>query len=142
MAYPITVSEFKTFFAKDFDYGTEPEQVSDSEITRAMTEASMNFNEALFDTQDEKKLIFSYLTAYYLVVDINNANAQGAGNNGGLVTYRQVRNVAESFKVPKWIEESPMFSMFSQNGYGLKYLTMIYPYLIGNVGIVPGRTLP
>ena len=142
MAYPITVSEFKTFFAKDFDYGTEPDQVSDSEITRAMTEASMNFNEALFDTQDEKKLIFSYLTAYYLVIDINNANAQGAGNNGGLVTYRQVRNVAESFKVPKWIEESPMFSMFSQNGYGLKYLTMIYPYLIGNVGIVPGRTLP
>lgn len=142
MAYPITVSEFKTFFAKDFDYGTEPDQVSDSEITRAMTEASMNFNEALFDTQDEKKLIFSYLTAYYLVIDINNANAQGAGNNGGLVTYRQVRNVAESFKVPKWIEESPMFSMFSQNGYGLKYLTMIYPYLIGNVRIVPGRTLP
>jgi hypothetical protein len=142
MTYPITVSEFKTFFAKDFDYGTEPDQVSDSEITRAMTEASMNFNEALFDTQDEKKLIFSYLTAYYLVIDINNANTQGASNNGGLVTYQQVRNVAESFKVPKWIEESPMFSMFSQNGYGLKYLTMIYPYLIGNVGIVPGRTLP
>jgi hypothetical protein len=142
MTYPITVSEFKTFFAKDFDYGTEPDQVSDSEITRAMTEASMNFNEALFDTDDEKKLIFSYLTAYYLVIDINNANTQGASNNGGLVTYQQVRNVAESFKVPKWIEESPMFSMFSQNGYGLKYLTMIYPYLIGNVRIVPGRTLP
>ena len=142
MGYPITIEEFKQFFSKDFEYGTEPDQVSDAEIARAMTEAKMNFNEGMFQDTDEKKLIFSYLTAYYLVVDINNANTQGASNNGGLLTYRQVRNVAESFKVPKWVEESPMFSQFSQNGYGLKYLTMIYPYLIGNVGIVGGATLP
>lgn len=142
MGYPITIEEFKQFFSKDFEYGTEQDQVSDAEIARAMTEAKMNFNEGMFQDDDEKKLIFSYLTAYYLVVDINNANTQGASNNGGLLTYRQVRNVAESFKVPKWVEESPMFSQFSQNGYGLKYLTMIYPYLIGNVGIVGGATLP
>lgn len=142
MGYPITIEEFKQFFSKDFEYGTEQDQVSDAEIARAMTEAKMNFNEDMFQDDDEKKLIFSYLTAYYLVVDINNANTQGASNNGGLLTYRQVRNVAESFKVPKWVEESPMFSQFSQNGYGLKYLTMIYPYLIGNVGIVGGATLP
>lgn len=142
MGYPITIDEFKTFFAKDFDYGTEITQVSDVDISKAMVEAGMNFNEKLFDCVEEKKIIFSYLTAYYLVVDINNANTQGASNNGGLLTYRQVRNVAESFKVPKWVEESPMFSQFSQNGYGLKYLTMIYPYLIGNVGIVGGATLP
>lgn len=140
--FPITIEEFKTTFAKDFDYGTEPDQVSDADIARAMTEAKMNFNEGLFDNADEKKLIFSYLVAYYLVVDINNANTQGASNNGGLLTYRQVRNVAESFKVPKWVEENPMFSMFAQNGYGLKYLTMMYPYLIGRVGIVGGATLP
>ncbi len=140
--FPITIEEFKTTFAKDFVYGTEQDQVSDADIARAMTEAKMNFNEEMFDNEDEKKLIFSYLVAYYLVVDINNANTQGATNNGGLLTYRQVRNVAESFKVPKWIEENPMFSMFAQNGYGIKYLTMIYPYLIGRVGIVGGATLP
>ena len=77
-----------------------------------------------------------------MVVDINNANTQGASNNGGLVTYRQVRNVAESFKVPNWVSENPMLSQFAQNGYGLKYITMIYPYLIGNMGVVPGATLP
>ena len=140
--FEITPAQFKEFFVKDFVYGTGQDQVSDNDITRAISEAKMNFNESLFDTDDEKKIIFLYLTAYYLVVDINNINTQGASNNGGLVTYKQVRNVAESFKVPKWIEESPMYSMFSQNGYGLKYLIMIYPYLIGNVGIVPGRTLP
>jgi len=140
--FEITPAQFKEFFVKDFVYGTGQDQVSDNDITRAISEAKMNFNESLFDTDDEKKIIFLYLTAYYLVVDINNINTQGVSNNGGLVTYKQVRNVAESFKVPKWIEESPMYSMFSQNGYGLKYLTMIYPYLIGNVGIVPGRTLP
>lgn len=142
MDFPITIAEFKTFFAKDFEYGSEPEQVSDADISRAMTEASMNFNGDIFDTEEERKLIFSYLVAYYLVVDINNANTQGASNNGGLVTYRQVRNVSESFKVPKWVEENPMISMFAQNGYGLKYITMVYPYLIGRVGIAPGRTLP
>lgn len=142
MGYPITIDDFKTFFAKDFDYGTDITQVSDADIAKAMVEAGMNFNEKLFDCIEEKKLIFSYLTAYYLVVDINNTNTQGASNNGGLVTYRQVRNVAESFKVPKWVEENPMLSQFAQNGYGLKYITMIYPYLIGNMGVVPGATLP
>lgn len=140
--YSITIEDFKTFFVKDFVYGTEDGQVSDVDITRAMMEANMNFNEDMFDTDEDKKLILLYLTAYYLVVDMNNINTQGASNNGGLVTYRQVRNVAESFKVPKWIEENPMFSQFAQNGYGLKYITMMYPYLIGRVGIVGGATLP
>lgn len=142
MSFQITINDFKTFFVKDFVYGNEDGQVSDADITRAMMEANMNFNEDMFDTNEDKKLILLYLTAYYLVVDINNANTQGASNNGGLVTYRQVRNVAESFKVPKWIEENPMFSQFAQNGYGLKYLNMIYPYLIGRMTIVPGATLP
>ena len=142
MGYPITIEEFKEFFSKDFEYGTEDGQVSDAEIARAMAEAGMNYNEAILTECESKKIIFAYLTAYYLVVDINNANTQGTSNNGGLLTYRQVRNVAESFKVPKWVEENPMFSQFAQNGYGLKYLTMIYPYLIGNIGIVGGATLP
>lgn len=140
--FEITVAQFKEFFVKDFDYGNDDGKVSDSDIARAIIEAKMNFNEGLFDTDDDKKLIFLYLTAYYLVVDINNINTQGASNNGGLVTYRQVRNVSESFKVPKWVEDNPMYSMFAQNGYGLKYLTMMYPYLIGRVGIVGGATLP
>lgn len=140
--YQVPIEDFKQFFAKDFDYGTEQDQVSDADIARAMVEASMNFNESMFDCGDQKRIIFLYLVAYYLTVDINNANTQGASNNGGLLTYRQVRNVAESFKVPKWVEENPMYSMFAQNGYGLKYLTMIQPYLIGRVGIVGGATLP
>ena len=74
--FEITVSEFKTFFAKDFDYGTGQDQVSDADIARAITEAKMNFNEGLFESNDEKKLILLYLTAYYLVVDINNINTQ------------------------------------------------------------------
>lgn len=142
MAYQISINDFKTFFNKDFVYGNEIDQVSDADISRAILEARMNFNEKLFDNDDEKKLIYLYLTAYYLVVDINNTNTQGASNNGGLVTYRQVRNVAESFKIPKWVEENPMLSQFAQNGYGLKYITMIYPYLIGNMGVVPGASLP
>lgn len=142
MSFQITTNDFKTFFVKDFNYGNEDGQVSDADIARAISEANMNFNENLFDSEEDKKLIYLYLTAYYLVVDINNINTQGSSNNGGLLTYRQVRNVAESFKVPKWIEENPMFSQFAQNGYGLKYLNMIYPYLVGPVGIVKGATLP
>lgn len=141
--FKITPEDFKEFFSKDFNFGDEKKsQVSDTDIERAILEAKMDFNEMLFDTDETKKLMYLYLTAYYLVVDINNRATKGATNNGGLLNFRQVRNVAESFKVPKWIEENPMFSMYAQNGYGLKYITMLQPYLVGQMFVVVGRTLP
>lgn len=141
MDYIITTDEFKTMFAKDFEYGSGEEQVSDSDITRAMTEASINFNKDLFDDLETQKVVFGYLTAYYLVFDQNNANTGGSGGIG-IRTSQTVRNVSESFAVPKWVLDNPMFSMYAQNGYGLKYISLIYPYLIGNVRVVPGATLP
>lgn len=142
MAYPISIAEFKTYFAKDFIYGSDNNQVSDNDISRAMSEASMNYNEDMFDDEETKKNIFYYLTAFYLVVDIDNASSQGGSGSSGIVSHRRVRNVEESFAVPQWALQNPLFSQFASNGYGRKYLNMIYPYLIGRVGVVPGASLP
>lgn len=142
MAYPISIAEFKTYFSKDFIYGSDSGQVSDNDITRAMSEADMNYNEGMFDDENTKKMIFYYLTAYYLVVDNENASSQGGSGNSGIVSHRRVRNVEETFAVPKWVLENPLFSQFAQNGYGRKYLNMIYPYLIGRITVVPGASLP
>ena len=117
MSYPITTSDFKAFFTRDFDFGNcgDPSKVSDQDIERAMDEASMNFNADVLPDDKTRRIIFSYLTAYYLKIDVDNASSNGASSNVGILTYRQARNVAESFKVPKWIEENPVFSQFSQN---------------------------
>lgn len=142
MAYPISIEEFKTYFAKDFIYGNDSGQVSDADISRAMSEADMNFNAGMFEDENTRKMIFYYLTAFYLVFDMENASSQGGSGSSGLVSHRRVRNVEESFAVPQWALKDPLFSQFASNGYGRKYLNMIYPYLIGRVSVVPGASLP
>lgn len=138
----IDAYSFKQFFKKDFEYGDQEGQVSDNDIDKAIQEAGVNFNQNLFDDRATQRLVMHYLSAFYLVFDINNTNTQGAGNGVGIKTSQAVRNVSESFAVPKWVLENPLFSIYAQNGYGLKYLSLIYPYLIGPIGVVPGATLP
>ena len=138
----INAFDFKEYFTKDFDYGDGEGQFSDEDISRAIQEADVNFNRNLFQDEATQSLVFKYLTAFYLVLDRNNQNTQGAGNGVGIRTSQAVRNVSESFAVPKWVLDNPLFSIYAQNGSGVKYLSLIYPYLIGPIGVVPGATLP
>lgn len=151
--YLITVEDFKSFFKKDFDYADNEESSSssdeidtsliyDSDIEKAMEEADAVFNESIFPDKKTAVLSFKYLTAYYLVLDQNNANSGGNGGGVGLLTSRHVRNVGESFAVPQWVLDNPLYSLYAQNGYGLKYLSLIMSRLVGVVSVVPGRTLP
>lgn len=107
----------------------------DSDIENAMAEARVNFNESLFG--DDAKMIFLYLTAYYLTVDFKNALGQ---NHAGVVTSKSVGSVSESYGVPQWMLKDKILGAYSQNGYGLKYLSLINPYLVGNVMLFRGAT--
>lgn len=107
----------------------------DSDIINAMAEARINFNETLFG--DDAKLVFLYLTAYYLTVDFQNALGQA---NAGIVTSKSVGSVSESYGIPQWMLQDRVLSAYTKNGYGLKYLSLIQPYLIGNVMFFPGAT--
>lgn len=108
----------------------------DSDILNAMAEAKVNFNEQLFNS-DDVKLIFLYLTAYYLTVDFQNALGQ---TNAGVVTSKSVGSVSESYGIPQWMLQDRILGAYARNGYGLKYLSLINPYLVGNVLFFQGAT--
>lgn len=110
----------------------------DSDIINAIAEASVNFNKGLFADCCTAKLVFLYLVAYYLTVDFQNAMSPMGG--GGLVQSKSVGSVSESYAIPQWMLNNPSYSMYAQNGYGRKYLSLIRPYLLGNIILSKGRT--
>lgn len=113
--------------------------VSDSDIERAFAEAKINFNEDLFEKSEDAEMIFYYLAAHYLVIDMNNANNGVRFGYMGIAQSRSVGSVSESYSIPQWLLNNPLYSMYALTGYGLKYLSLISPYLVGQIICVDGR---
>lgn len=109
----------------------------DNDILNAYNEAKVNFNESLFADEETAKMVFLYLAAHYLTIDFN--NAIGA-NNIGITTSKSVGSVSEGYTIPPYIQNNPALSAYANTGYGVKYGTLLYPYLIGNVMLFQGRT--
>lgn len=147
----IVVDDFKDFFVRDFQYAIasgetesiytcEKDYVMDSDITKAFAEATINFNEGLFGTDESLKITFLYLAAHYLVNDLQTAQ-QGAGSNGYFpVNSRSVGGVSESYSIPKWMIDDPILGLYATTRYGQKYISLIKPLLIGNVVVLEGAT--
>ena len=109
----------------------------DGDILEAFEEAKINFNEGLFADDSMALKAFLFLAAYYLTMDFMNA----LGNNQiGILTSKSVGSVSEGYSIPGWLLNNPMLSMYASNGYGIKYATLIKPYLTGNFFIVKGHT--
>lgn len=115
--------------------------VQDSDISRAFEEANGSFNIALFSDYNTAQLYFCYVAAHYLVMDIYNAqNALSMGFNG-MVASKSVGSVSESYGIPQWVMNSPLYGMFAQTGYGRKYLMHVIPLARASALIhTPGRT--
>ena len=109
----------------------------DSDIMDAFEEAGINFNGALFPDCLSRKKAFLYKAAHYLTVDFNNALGM---NQIGILTSKSVGSVSEGYSVPAWILNNPTLSMYASTGYGIKYCSLIKPYITGNFFIVKGRT--
>ena len=137
----VTVQDFKDLFT-EFPYEPSPpdyDYVTDEMITRAMLEAKVNFRADMFEDDETAKLLFLYLTAHYLVIDINNAMNPLALGFGGFTQSKSVGSVSESYAVPQWMLNNPQYSSFLQTGYGRKYISLIQPYLVGNIIFTAGR---
>ncbi len=149
MAYIIpSVADFKNYFTRDWPYDPavappyDLSKVQDSDITKAIAEASFNFNEELFSTQEQFTIGYLYLTAHYMVMDLR-ASAQGiAGQYSWLQSSKSVGSVAEGFTIPQRIQDIPSFAMLSKTNYGAKYLSLILPQMVGQMFSTPGRTSP
>ena len=107
----------------------------DSDILEAFAEAEINFNEGLFPDEATAKKVFLFLAAHYLTVDFNNAIGS---NQIGILTSKSVGSVSEGYSIPSWLLNNPVLSMYATTGYGIKYASLIKPYITGNVFIVRG----
>lgn len=147
----ITLDDFKSWFMRDFSYSTPigdttpiydcpKEYVTDSDITKAYTEASMNFNPGLFSTDAELKMCYLYLSAHYLVNDLQTSAAGVSSTGYFAVNSRSVGSVSESYTIPEWMMADPILGAFSTTRYGQKYLSLIKPLLVGNVTVYMGGT--
>lgn len=116
--------------------------VLDADISRAFQEAQFNLNQGLFASDAQITIGYMYLTAHYLVNDLRTAKAGIAAVAAFPVSSRTVGSVSESYDIPDAYKTSPIYSFYTQSAYGLKFLSLILPKLVGNVGVVAGWTNP
>ncbi len=143
---PATLDDFKKRFARDFKYGKGTDTVMDSDIANAMQDAMAVFNPGLFSVADGW-LGFLYVAAHYVRLNVEAAgglNAEGEGL-GVENQAEQVLSGAGAGGVnknyvdpPEWVKKSPLLQQLWLTTYGQKYVAMVQPKLVGNVGILAG----
>jgi hypothetical protein len=128
-----TTTDFKSYFTRDFPYGIANNTVLDTDIEKASVEAGVNFNEGLYEDQATYSVAYMYLTAHYLVMDLR-ASTQGiSGNFPWTESSKSVGSVSQSFDVPDFIKSNPMLAHFGKTYYGSKYISLVFPRMVGNI---------
>ena len=116
--------------------------IQDGDITRAFAEALVCFNQGLFGTDAQITLGYLYMTAHYLCNDIK-ASRGGINSSASFpVTARTVGSVSEAYAIPEAYTKNPIFAMYTQTPYGMKFLAMALPNITGNMAAVFGGAQP
>lgn len=112
--------------------------ILDSDIERAMGEAIFKFNHWLF-TEERGKIIFLYLTMFFLVYDRQMAASGMNGNSAaGPVIHRTVGKMSVSYAESKLFKNYPSYEFLSTNDYGRKAFNLMMPYLRGGIVLLHG----
>lgn len=144
MAFTIpTVADFKAQFVRDFPYAqtgdaANADYVMDADIALAITQANLSFNDCLFG--DAAKVVFLYLAAFFLVENLKTAAKGIAAQASFILNSNSVGSVSQSFSIPDRFTSDAILSQFTRNAYGMQYLTLALPYLVGNVQVIAGTT--
>lgn len=131
---PICSDNWEKYPARITDY------ICDEDIQRAMSQALINANDTFGIDDEEKKNIYLHLVAFYLVMDWKNSSAGAGSSFTGFTASKSVGDVSESYNVPQWLMDNPTYSIYAQNGYGMKYLSLIAPYTSCTILFSPGKT--
>lgn len=140
MSVTITTTDFKSYFDRgQFTFGTVLPAVRDKDITAAIAEATAVINLSLYPTDAIAIMALEYLTAHFLQLDIEAANASGQPvfNQAS----RSADGISESLQIPEWMTQGE-YALYSTTYYGQKYITISKPYLDGAVYAVEGATMP
>lgn len=112
--------------------------ILDRDITRAMGEAVFKFNPNLF-TEEKGKMIFLYLTMFFLVYDRRMAASGLNGSSAtGPVVHRTVGKMTVTYMESKLYSKYPSYEFLSSNDYGRKAFNLMLPYLRGGVRVFRG----
>lgn len=122
--------------------GDVDDYVLDEDIQKAFAEAQTIFNQALLGTDEQIRIGYMYLTAHYLVNDLRTAMRGIQSTGEQLMSSRSVGSVSESYSIPAAWTDNPIYNFLAKTGYGLKYLSMVLPRMVGNIGTVAGWTNP
>lgn len=112
--------------------------ILDSDIERAMGEAIFKFNPRLF-TEEKGKIIFLYLTMFFLVYDRQMAASGMNGNSSaGPVIHRTVGKMSVTYMESKLFSKYPSYEFLASNDYGRKAFNLMAPYLRGGIVLLHG----
>ena len=112
--------------------------ILDADILRAMGEAIFKFNKNLF-SKEKGKIIFLYLTMFFLVYDRQMAAAGMNGNSAaGPVIHRTVGKMSVTYMESKLYSKYPSYEFLASNDYGRKAFNLMAPYLRGGLQILRG----
>jgi hypothetical protein len=136
-----SIADFKAYFVRDFPYGVDAQiSILDADIGKAFGQVNFAINPGLFQGQAAYTIGYLYLAAYWLVVDIQMSSQGIAAQFTWPVTSKSVGSVSVGVSIPQRILDNPLFSMYSQNPYGAKYLQLLLPGLTGQIFIARGHT--
>lgn len=112
--------------------------ILDADIIRAMGEATFKFNPRLFN-EEKGKVIFLYLTMFFLVYDKQAAASGLNGNNAaGPVIHRTVGKMSVTYMESKLFSKYPSYEFLASNDYGRKAFNLMAPYLRGGITLLHG----
>lgn len=138
-----SIADFKAYFFRDFPYGTDMDtQVTDQDIAKAYQQTNMMISDKFFRDQASYSVGYYYLSAHFLVTDLQ-ASSQGMnGQYAFLEQSKSVGSVSQGFVIPESMTKNPFYAMLVKTTYGAHYFQLIYPQLVGTAYSVRGRTRP
>ena len=146
MTAPADVADFKDQFDRDFIYGDGKDSVRDIDIQRGLNEADSIFNPDIWVSAAEQKIAYLYASAHFMVMNIQmagglSAKPKGLGvrnRGGGIIAGKSVGQVSVTNGMPDSIVNDPILNQFMRTDYGLRYLAILTPRLVGNIAVVTG----
>ena len=152
---PATILQFKAQFGpRDFLYSSGIDGIMDSDISKGLNLAASAFNPALFSTApigvppnvtSEALQAYLYAAAHFVVSSVQSVGGLGKKGRGvrsqgeGVTSGKNAGGLGLNMTWPAAITDSPMLFQFTRTPYGLQYLQMLAPLLVGNVSAVWGE---
>lgn len=91
---------------------------------------------------DVYELARYFLSAHLLVDNIRTSNAGLTSQINAITTGKSVGSISQQYGIPTTLLNDAASALFITSQYGLRYLSLLMPYLNGQVCIAAGATTP